>query len=285
MTLLQACFELTKPRIVAMVLVAAALGFHLGGRGGADLALLGLTLLGTALTASGSGVLNHYLERDVDALMRRTRSRPLPAGEVTPSAALSLGFLLILGGQVVLVLGVNLLTAWLALLTAFLYVVVYTPLKRLTWLNTSLGSIPGALPPVGGWAAATGGLDAGAWVLFAILFAWQHPHFYAIAWIFREDYRRGGFRMLPVLEEDGRRTCRHILAFSLMLLAFSVLPATLGMSGKLYGAGALVLGLLMLAPGVTLARSRSIGDARRLLRTSVLYLPLLFLLSIVDRGL
>ncbi|MCY3737580.1 MAG: heme o synthase [Gemmatimonadaceae bacterium] len=285
MTLLQACFELTKPRIVAMVLVAAALGFHLGGQGGADLALLGLTLLGTALTASGSGVLNHYLERDVDALMRRTRSRPLPAGEVPPSTALSLGFLLILGGQVVLVLGVNLLTAWLALLTAFLYVVVYTPLKRLTWLNTSLGSIPGALPPVGGWAAATGGLDAGAWVLFAILFAWQHPHFYAIAWIFREDYRRGGFRMLPVLEEDGRRTCRHILAFSLMLLAFSVLPATLGMSGKLYGAGALVLGLLMLAPGVTLARSRSIGDARRLLRASVLYLPLLFLLSIVDRGL
>ena len=285
MTLLQACFELTKPRIVAMVLVAAALGFHLGGQGGADLALLGLTLLGTALTASGSGVLNHYLERDVDALMRRTRSRPLPAGEVPPSAALSLGFLLILGGQVVLVLGVNLLTAWLALLTAFLYVVVYTPLKRLTWLNTSLGSIPGALPPVGGWAAATGGLDAGAWVLFAILFAWQHPHFYAIAWIFREDYRRGGFHMLPVLEEDGRRTCRHILAFSLMLLAFSVLPATLGMSGMLYGAGALVLGLLMLAPGVTLARSRSIGDARRLLRASVLYLPLLFLLSIVDRGL
>ena len=285
MTLLQACFELTKPRIVAMVLVAAALGFHLGGEGGADLALLGLTLLGTALTASGSGVLNHYLERDVDALMRRTRSRPLPAGEVPPSAALSLGFLLILGGQVVLVLGVNLLTAWLALLTAFLYVVVYTPLKRLTWLNTSLGSIPGALPPVGGWAAATGGLDAGAWVLFAILFAWQHPHFYAIAWIFRDDYRRGGFRMLPVLEEDGRRTCRHILAFSLVLLAFSVLPATLGMSGMLYGAGALVLGLLMLAPGVTLARSRSIGDARRLLRASVLYLPLLFLLSIVDRGL
>ena len=285
MTLLQACFELTKPRIVAMVLVAAALGFHLGGQGGADLALLGLTLLGTALTASGSGVLNHYLERDVDALMRRTRSRPLPAGEVPPSAALSLGFLLILGGQVVLVLGVNLLTAWLALLTAFLYVVVYTPLKRLTWLNTSLGSIPGALPPVGGWAAATGGLDAGAWVLFAILFAWQHPHFYAIAWIFRDDYRRGGFRMLPVLEEDGHRTCRQILAFSVMLLAFSVLPATLGMSGKLYGAGALVLGLLMLAPGVTLARSRSIGDARRLLRASVLYLPLLFLLSIVDRGL
>ena len=285
MTALQACFELTKPRIVAMVLVTTALGFQLGGQGGADLALLGLTLLGTALTASGSGVLNHYLERDVDALMRRTRSRPLPAGHVQPSAALSLGFLLILAGQVVLVLGVNLLTAWLGLLTAFLYVVVYTPLKRLTWLNTSLGSVPGALPPVGGWAAATGGLDTGAWVLFAILFAWQHPHFYAIAWIFRDDYRRGGFRMLPVLEEGGERTCRHILAFSLMLLAFSVLPAALGMSGMLYGAGALVLGLLLLAPGVTLARSRATSDARRLLRASVVYLPLLFLLSIVDQSL
>ena len=285
MTVLQACFELTKPRIVAMVLVATALGFHLGGQGAPGLALLGLTLLGTALTASGSGVLNHYLERDVDALMRRTRCRPLPAGDLKPSTALSLGFLLILAGQVVLVLGVNLLTAWLGLLTAFLYVVVYTPLKRLTWLNTSLGSIPGALPPVGGWAAATGGLDTGAWVLFAILFAWQHPHFYAIAWIFRDDYRRGGFRMLPVLEERGDRTCRHVLAFSLMLLAFSVLPAALGMSGMLYGAGALVLGLLLLAPGVTLARSRATSDARRLLRASVLYLPLLFLLSIVDHSL
>ena len=285
MTALHACFELTKPRIVAMVLVATALGFHLGGQGGADLALLGLTLLGTALTASGSGVLNHYLERDVDALMRRTRSRPLPAGDLQPSTALSLGFLLILGGQIVLVLGVNLLTAWLGLLTAFLYVVIYTPLKRLTWLNTSLGSIPGALPPVGGWAAATGGLDTGAWALFAILFAWQHPHFYAIAWIFRDDYRRGGFRMLPVLEEHGQRTCRHILAFSLLLLACSVLPAALGMSGMLYGAGALVLGLLLLAPGVALARSRSTGDARRLLRASVLYLPLLFLLSLVDQSL
>ena len=285
MTALHACFELTKPRIVAMVLVATALGFHLGGQGGPDVAILALTLLGTALTASGSGVLNHYLERDVDALMRRTRSRPLPAGDLQPSTALSLGFLLILGGQIVLVLGVNLLTAWLGLLTAFLYVVIYTPLKRLTWLNTSLGSIPGALPPVGGWAAATGGLDTGAWVLFAILFAWQHPHFYAIAWIFRDDYRRGGFRMLPVLEEHGHRTCRHILAFSLLPLACSVLPTALGTSGMLYGAGALVLGLLLLAPGVTLARSRATSDARRLLRASVLYLPLLFLLSIVDQSL
>jgi protoheme IX farnesyltransferase len=279
---LEPYIELTKPRIVTMVLVTTALGFYLGGHGLHDVGLLGLSLLGTALVAAGSGVLNHYLERDVDAVMRRTRSRPLPSGQVRPSAALSLGFILILGGQIVLVLGVNLLTAWLALLTAFLYVVIYTPLKRLTWLNTSLGSVPGALPPVGGWAAATGSLDAGAWVLFAILFAWQHPHFYAIAWIFREDYRRGGFRMLPVLEEDGRRTCRHVIGFSLLLLAVSVLPAMMGMSGLLYFVGATILGVLMLAAGISLARTRSALDAHRLLRASVVYLPLLFLLTVVD---
>ena len=275
-------FELTKPRIVTMVLVTTALGFFVGGHGVTSPLRLALTLLGTAFSAGGSGVLNHYIERDIDAVMRRTRDRPLPSGRVTPAAALSLGFLLIFTGQVVLVLTVNLMTAWLALLTAFLYVVIYTPLKRTTWLNTSLGSIPGALPPVGGWAAATGHLDAGAWVLFAILFAWQHPHFYSIAWIFRDDYRRGGFKMLPVLEEDGRRTCRHILAFSVLLIAVSILPALLGSSGTVYLLGALVLGAGMLAAGVSLTISRSNVDARRLLRASVIYLPLLLILTVFD---
>lgn len=282
---LQPYIELTKPRIVTMVLVTTALGFYLGGSGVLDPTLLCLTLLGTGLSAAGSGVLNHYLERDVDALMLRTSARPLPSGAVQPSTALAMGFLLILAGQVVLALGVNLLTAWLALLTGFLYVVIYTPLKRLTWLNTSMGSIPGALPPVGGWAAASGSIDAGAWVLFAILFAWQHPHFYSIAWIFRDDYRRGGFRMLPLMEEDGRRTCRHILGFCLLLLAVSVLPVSLGMSGTLYLAGALVLGLGMLAAGVALALTRSPRHARLLLRASVVYLPLLFLLTVIDDSL
>jgi protoheme IX farnesyltransferase len=275
-------FELTKPRIVTMVLVTTALGFFVGGHGVTSPLRLALTLLGTAFSAGGSGVLNHYIERDIDAVMRRTRDRPLPSGRVTPAAALSLGFLLIFAGQVVLVLTVNLMTAWLALLTAFLYVVIYTPLKRTTWLNTSLGSIPGALPPVGGWAAATGHLDAGAWVLFAILFAWQHPHFYSIAWIFRDDYRRGGFKMLPVLEEDGKRTCRHILAFSVLLIAVSILPALLGSSGTFYLLGALVLGAGMLAAGVSLTISRSNDDARRLLRASVIYLPLLLILTVFD---
>lgn len=278
--------ELTKPRIVAMVLVTTALGFFLGGHvghaGATDPILLGLTLLGTAMVAGGSGVLNHYLERDVDACMHRTRTRPLPSGTVRPSTALAQGFLLILAGQAVLVLGVNLLTAWLALLTAFLYVVIYTPLKRITWLNTTLGSIPGALPPVGGWVAATGGLDTGAWVLFAILFAWQHPHFYAIAWIFRDDYRRGGFRMLPVLDEDGRRTCRHILGFCALLLAASVMPAALGMAGRVYLTGALILGAGMLAAGIGLALTRATPAARHLLRASIVYLPLLLLLTVID---
>ena len=275
-------FELTKPRIVTMVLVTTALGFFVGGRGIDSPLTLLLTLLGTALSAGGSGVLNHYLERDVDAVMRRTRGRPLPTGQIKPAAALSLGFVLILAGQIVLVLSVNLLTAWLALLTAFLYVVIYTPLKRATWLNTSLGSIPGALPPVGGWAAATGHLDVGAWVLFAILFAWQHPHFYSIAWIFRDDYRRGGFKMLPVLEEDGRRTCRHILGFSVLLIVVSILPTLLGTSGTVYLVGALLLGAGMLAAGVSLTLTRSMIDARRLLRASVIYLPLLLILTVLD---
>ncbi len=275
-------FELTKPRIVTMVLVTTALGFFVGGHGIDNPLVLVMTLLGTALSAGGSGVLNHYLERDVDALMRRTRDRPLPTGQVTPAAALVLGFVLILAGQVVLVLTVNLLTAWLALLTAFLYVFIYTPLKRTTWRNTSMGSIPGALPPVGGWVAATGHLDTGAWVLFAILFAWQHPHFYAIAWIFREDYRRGGFKMLPVLEEDGGRTCRHILVFCVLLIAASILPTLMGTSGTLYLVGALVLGAGMLASGVSLTLTRSTLDARRLLRASVIYLPLLLILTVID---
>jgi protoheme IX farnesyltransferase len=276
--------ELTKPRIVTMVLVSTALGFSLAQGGVHDFALLIWTLVGTAAVAGGSAALNHYFEREVDATMMRTRDRPLPTGRIRPSTAMSFGLCLILIGLGVLVVQVNLLTAFLALLTAFLYVVIYTPLKRVTWLNTSLGSIPGALPPVGGWAAASAELDAGAWALFAILFAWQHPHFYAIAWIFRQDYQRGGMKMLPTLETDGRRTCRHILGFSVLLLAVSLLPTVLGISGQLYLAGAIALGLGLLAAGIALRLSPSDLAARRLLKASILYLPLLFLLSIVDIG-
>ncbi|MBT3343183.1 MAG: protoheme IX farnesyltransferase [Gemmatimonadetes bacterium] len=275
--------ELTKPRIITMILVTTALGFFLGSPGELSLWRMLWTLVGTALAAGGAGTLNHYLERDVDAMMRRTQTRPLPTGGLRAGPTLSFGFGLIIVGQVVLVVGTNLLTAWLALLTAFLYVVIYTPMKRMTWLNTSMGAIPGALPPVGGWTAASGELEWGAWALFAILFTWQHPHFFAIAWLFRDDYRSAGFQMLPCVEEEGYpRTCRQIIGFSILLLVASMLPAYLGISGIVYTVGAILLGLGMLAASVSLVRVRDQYQARRLLRASVIYLPLLFLLTVID---
>ena len=279
-----AYLELTKPKISALVLCTAALGFFWGGQGIHSWSRLFYTLLGTACAAGGASVLNHFLEREVDRLMERTRRRPLPSGLVRPSSAMSFGLCLVLTGVFVLMLKINLLTAFLALLSAFLYVVIYTPMKRLTWLNTSLGAVPGALPPMGGWSAATGGLEEGAWILFLILFAWQHPHFFAIAWIFREDYRRGGFKMLPVIEPNGGRTCRQIIGFSLVLILVSTLPAFLGMSGPVYLWGALIMGLGMLAAGIALTLSRTNLDAHRLLKVSVVYLPLLLLLSVLDAG-
>jgi protoheme IX farnesyltransferase len=273
--------EMIKPRIVAMVLVTTTLGFFLGH--GAWPVLL-LTLAGVGCTTAGAAVLNNYLERDVDAKMERTRRRALPAGIVLPEHALALGVSLVLAGVIVLARGVNLLAAFLVLLAAFLYVVVYTPMKRLTWLNTTFGAIPGAIPPLAGWAAATGRLDTGAWVLFAILFAWQHPHFFAIAWMFREDYRRADLKMLPVVEPTGASTFRQTLLFSVLLLGVSLLPSVIGMTGRVYLCGALVMGLALLGVGVWFAAAQSHADARRLLKASVVYLPLLLLLIIADAG-
>ena len=277
-------WELTKPRIAFLVLVTAAFGFFLGGQGIHAPLLFCCLLVGTGLTTCGSSVLNHYLERDVDGLMKRTRNRPLPTGRVKPGTALSMGFVLVLSGVFFLLFTAGLLTAFLALLSAFLYVVVYTPMKRQNWLNTSLGAVPGALPPVGGWTAATGTIDPGAVVLFLILFAWQHPHFYAIAWIFRDDYRRGGFKMLPVVEPDGNSTCWQVMGYLVLLLIFSVLPSFMGLTGPFYLVGAVVLGTLFLASGLALSFSRSMASARRLLKASVLYLPRVLVLSVVDAG-
>ena len=240
-----------------------------------------VALIGTALASCGAAVLNQYLERDVDNLMQRTRNRPLPTGRVKPMAALSFGFVLVVSGVFFLLFTVGMLTAFLALLTAFLYVVVYTPMKRQNWLNTTFGAIPGALPPVGGWTAATGTVDPGAIVLFLILFAWQHPHFYAIAWIFRDDYRRGGFKMLPVIEPDGDSTCWQVMGYSVLLLIFSVLPTFMGLTGSVYLVGVTVVGLLFLAAGVALSISRTVASARLLLKASVLYLPIMLVLSTV----
>src|SRR6267378_6942620 len=211
--------ELAKPRILLMVLVTTSLGFFLGTRGIDSVLQLCLTLFGVGCATAGAAMLNNYLERDLDAKMVRTRGRALPAGLIEPHRVLTLGVGLVLCGVLLLAWRVNLLTGFMVLLAGFLYVLVYTPLKRITWLNTSFGAIPGAIPPMAGWAAATGQLDPGAWALFAILFAWQHPHFFAIAWMFRDDYRAAGFKMLPVIEPTGLRTVRLAVAFSLVLLA------------------------------------------------------------------
>lgn len=277
-----AYLSLAKPRIVGMVLVTTTIGYLLGSGGNLRWLTLLSMLAGTAAAAGGSAALNNYLERDLDARMDRTSRRPLPAGTIEPAAALAFGVLLILGGVSWLVWRVNLMAAFLVLLTAFLYVMVYTPLKRVTWLNTSIGAIPGALPPVNGWAAATGELEPGAWILFLILFAWQHPHFYSIAWMYKEDYARAGFRMLPVVEPDGRRMFRHIVFYLFVLLAVSVLPVVAGQTGWVYLAGALVAGAMFLATGLAFARSHERFAARRVLRASVIYLPVLLTLILAD---
>ena len=273
--------ELAKPRIVTMVLVTTILGYAMAGGAFQPVYLVWL-LLGTGMVAGGASALNHYLERDADARMNRTKNRPIPSGQVSPNAALNYGAYLVLAGTVLLGRKVNLLTAHLGLLSAFLYVLVYTPLKRLSWWNTPVGAIPGAIPPLMGWAAATNNLSLGAWLLFAILFIWQHPHFYAIAWMFRDDYDRGGFKMLPVVYPDGKRTFRQILGYSLLLIPVSLSPTLIGMSGWIYFVGALAMGIFMLASSVTLIRSHTYRDARKVLRASIIYLPALMGLIVLD---
>jgi protoheme IX farnesyltransferase len=281
----QVFLELSKPRIVSMVLVTTMLGYFLGGHGIASLWTLLLTLAGTGLGAAGAAALNNYLERDTDARMQRTRRRALPSGQLDPAVALAYGVALVLGGVTLLVCTVNLLAGFLVLLTAFLYVLVYTPLKKLTWINTPIGAIPGALPPMIGWAAACGAIDPGAWVLFGILFAWQHPHFYAIAWIFRDDYRAAGFKMLSVVDPSGRRLFRQAILFSLALIVVSISLVALGLAGQLYLFGAALLGAALLATSLTMAQHQTVRDARRVLLASVIYLPLLLVLLVIDAGL
>lgn len=280
-------WQLAKPRIVGMVLVTTATGFVVGSgglRGGRGW-LLALTLLGTGLAAAGAAVLNNYLERDIDARMERTRLRALPAGRIDPAVALAFGVILVLGGVSLLAALVNLLSAFLVLLTAFLYVIVYTPLKRMTWLNTSIGAIPGALPPMVGWAAFTNDLHPGAWALFGILYLWQHPHFFSIAWMYRDDYRAAGYKMLSVVDPTGRRVFRQAILFSLALIPVSISLTALGLAGRTYLIGAVFLGAALLATSLTLAQHQKHSDARRVLLTSVVYLPLLLILIVLDAGL
>ena len=279
---ISAYFELTKPRIVSLVMVTSALGFYLGGQGIHDVARFIALLAGVALTCGGSSALNQYLEREFDAKMLRTRNRPIPSGVIPPAHALNFGIALTLLGIFVLYVKVNILTAFLSLLTSFLYIMVYTPMKRVSWLNTTVGAFPGAIPPLGGWAAATGHLSFSAGILFLILFLWQHPHFYSIAWLLKDDYKRAGFKMLPVVEPDGKRMFAHILSFSWMLLFVSLVPSVIGLSGRIYAAGAFAAGIALWWVGRKLTLTGSMSDAKNLLKASVFYLPVLFALIVID---
>jgi len=282
LNLFKAYLSMTKPGILMMVLVTTALGYYFADQGFHQPLVLLWTLLGSAFSCGGATVLNQYLERDVDALMQRTKRRPIPMGIISPAEALGFGTVLILMGLIILCSKVNLLTGFLSLLTCFLYVLVYTPMKRLSWLNTTIGAIPGAIPPLGGWAAATNHLDLGGWVLFLIMFTWQHPHFYAIAWIYKEDYKNAGFKMLPVVHSDAKFTISQIIAFSFFLIIFSLMPSMLGMSGKIYFWGALVLGVVILYTAFLFQRNQSTLNAKKVLGATIAYLPLLLALIIVD---
>ena len=276
--------ELSKLNILSLVLIATILGYYLGTPGLISWKRLFITLLGTALTASGSGALNHYLERETDKFMVRTKNRPLPAGLIKPAEVMNYGVLMVLAGIMILVIQVNMLTGFIALLTAFLYIVVYTPLKKITWLNTSIGSIPGALPILGGWTASSGSIDAMAWVLFAIMYLWQHPHFYSIAWICRSDYAEAKLKMLPVVEPDGNSTIRQIFWHLLLMIPITFLPFIQGALGLFYLIGAFMITSAFFVSALPLARNRSDKSALLLLKASVFYLPSLLLIIIIDKG-
>jgi len=275
--------ELTKPRITFLIVLTSAAGFGLASRRGIDYLALVSALLGIALLSSGIATLNQYAERDLDALMRRTAGRPLPSGKLAPWEALAFGAGLTIAAEVYLLLLVNPLSALLGLTVIAGYLFGYTPLKTRSSLSTVVGAFPGAVPPLIGWTAATGALSIEGWVLFAILFLWQFPHFLAIAWMYREDYSRAGILMLPVVEPDGRVTAQQIVLYTLMLIPVSLLPTVLGISGRFYFFGAIVLGLLFLYSSIRAAFSMSRQQAKQLLLASVLYLPLLFILMVVNK--
>ncbi|HEX4601489.1 MAG TPA: heme o synthase [Gemmatimonadales bacterium] len=278
-----AFLELTKPRITQLVLLTAAAGFYLGSGAGVDVGLLVRTLVGVALVAAGTNAFNQVRERDVDAQMPRTRGRPLPSGRVSLRAAAVFAGTISLAGVVYLALAVNLLTAGLAALTLASYVLLYTPLKRRTTLNTLIGAVPGALPIVGGWTAAGGALGPAVAALFGILFLWQLPHFLALAWIYREDYRRAGLAMLSVDDPDGRHTGQMVLLYAVALVPVSLFPTLLGVTGALYFFGALALGLGYAGVSIALLRAVTTSRAWRVFLVSIVYLPALLTLMVLDK--
>lgn len=275
--------ELTKPRVVVMVLITTAVGFYLASPQALAWLLLGHTLIGVAMASGGTLALNQYLERDLDARMLRTRLRPLPEGRLQPNEALGFGVAITAGGLFYLCFMVHPLSGLVTAVSVGSYLFVYTPLKQKTPLCLMVGAVPGALPPVAGWVAAAGELSLPAWVLFAILFLWQIPHSLAIAILYREDYARADFCLLPRVDPEDKRTGRHIVSHCLALFAIGLLPTTLQVAGMVYFAVAFMLGLALLLCGILVARSPSIKAARRLLLASLLYLPALLVVMAVDK--
>jgi heme o synthase len=274
---------LTKPDVSFLVVMTTVAGYALGTVGPLDWLRMAHTVFGTTLIAAGTSALNHYIERDTDALMRRTASRPLPSGQLTPREALGFGLSLLVIGTLYLALATNALATLLGILTSISYLCAYTPLKRKTTFATLIGAIPGAVPPLIGWVAARGSLSLNAWILFAVLFLWQFPHFDAISWVYREDYRRAGIKMLPVVDADGSRTFREIVLTAAFLVPVSMLPSVTGLAGSRYFFGALVLGIMLVEVCLWAAASKTNSRAKWLMHATVLHLPLLLGLLIYDK--
>lgn len=279
---LAAYLELTKPRIAFMLVLTSAAGFYLGSNGNFNFTLFINSVIGITLLAFGVATLNQFIERKTDALMERTANRPLPTGKITPSEALIFGVLQCVVAELYLLFLVNGLTAALGLVVIVGYVLLYTPLKTKTSASTAIGAIPGAMPPLMGWTAAANEIMLGAWILFALLFLWQFPHFLAIAWMYRKQYANAGIKMLPVVEPEGKITARQIVIFTILLLPVSVAPYFFGVSGVIYLVGASLLGLWFLWTSIQAARAKSDEMARKLLLVSVMYLPIIFALMVFN---
>jgi protoheme IX farnesyltransferase len=282
---LAAYVVLTKPRIALMLVITAAAGFYLGTANRFDWLLFLNSMISIALLAFGVATLNQYLERDTDLLMKRTAIRPLPSGKLSSAQALVFGILLCFAAEIYLAVFVNFLTAILGLTVIVGYVLLYTPLKTRTTLSTLIGAFPGAMPPLMGWTAAANEVSLGAWALFWTLFLWQFPHFLAIAWMYRAEYKRAGILMLPVVEPAGKITAKQIVIFAVLTLLISLAPFFLGLAGLFYLIGAAILGAWFLFAGIDFARTKSDEKARRLLKVSVMYLPLLFGLMVLNKAL
>lgn len=279
---LGAYLELTKPRITFMVVLSALAGFCMASQGGIHWLQFLNFALGVSLLTSGTSTLNQFLERESDKLMRRTLRRPLPAGKLSATSALLFGLLTASLGEIYLAVFVNPLTAWLGFAALVSYVLMYTPLKQRTTLCTAIGAFPGALPPLLGWAAASNELSLGGAVMFGILFLWQFPHFHAIAMMYADDYARANIKMLPVVEPDLKSTSLQIIGYGALLMPVSLLPFFLGMSGWVYLFAALLLGTWFLYTSINTACTKTKADARTLLKTSVMYLPLLYIVMVLN---